>query len=287
MAHRIGIIGGSGLYDIEGLENQSWSKVDTPFGSPSDELLTGTLAGREVVFLPRHARGHRLLPSELNHRANIWAMKQLGVKWIISVSAVGSLQEHIRPCDIVFIDQFVDKTKQHCQHSFFGEGIVAHIAFADPICPGLRQLLIQAAQSHDMAHHDRGTYVNMEGPAFSTRAESLTNHRLKYDVIGMTNLGEAKCAREAEIAYATMAMITDYDCWKTDEAHVTVEMVIENLNRNAATAQAVLADVLPRIPAEPADWPCHSALENAIMTDRKVWPTKTKKALEPLLKKYL
>ena len=164
-------------------------------------------------------------------------MKQLGVKWIISVSAVGSLQEHIRPCDIVFIDQFVDKTKQHCQHSFFGEGIVAHIAFADPICPGLRQLLIQAAQSHDVAHHDRGTYVNMEGPAFSTRAESVINHQAGLSVIGMTNLAEAKCAREAEISYATMAMVTDYDAWNPDHDHVTVEQVIDNLHRNADTAK--------------------------------------------------
>lgn len=286
MAHRIGIIGGSGLYDIEGLENQSWSKVDTPFGSPSDELLTGTLAGREVVFLPRHARGHRLLPSELNHRANIWAMKQLGVKWIISVSAVGSLQEHIRPCDIVFIDQFVDKTKQHCQHSFFGEGIVAHIAFADPICPGLRQLLIHAAQSHDVAHHDRGTYVNMEGPAFSTRAESVINHQAGLSVIGMTNLAESKCAREAEISYATMAMVTDYDAWNPDHDHVTVEQVIDNLHRNADTAKKLLLHVLPQIPQE-SSWPAHDALQHAIITQRPAWPEATIKKLGPIIDRYL
>jgi len=286
MAHRIGIIGGSGLYDIEGLENQSWSKVDTPFGSPSDELLTGTLAGREVVFLPRHGRGHRLLPSELNHRANIWAMKQLGVKWIISVSAVGSLQEHIRPCDIVFIDQFVDKTKQHCQHSFFGEGIVAHIAFADPICPGLRQLLIQAAQSHDVAHHDRGTYVNMEGPAFSTRAESIINHQAGLSVIGMTNLAEAKCAREAEISYATMAMVTDYDAWNPDHDHVTVEQVIDNLHRNADTAKKLLLHVLPQIPQE-SSWPAQNALQHAIITQRSAWPEATIKKLGPIIERYL
>ena len=286
MAHRIGIIGGSGLYDIEGLENQSWSKVDTPFGSPSDELLTGTLAGREVVFLPRHARGHRLLPSELNHRANIWAMKQLGVKWIISVSAVGSLQEHIRPCDIVFIDQFVDKTKQHCQHSFFGEGIVAHIAFADPICPSLRQLLIHAAQSHDVAHHDRGTYVNMEGPAFSTRAESVINHQAGLSVIGMTNLAESKCAREAEISYATMAMVTDYDAWNPDHDHVTVEQVIDNLHRNADTAKKLLLHVLPQIPQE-SSWPAHDALQHAIITQRPAWPEATIKKLGPIIDRYL
>jgi 5'-methylthioadenosine phosphorylase len=214
-------------------------------------------------------------------------MKKLGVQWVISVSAVGSLQKNYRPCDIVLIDQFLDRTKQSVNHTFFGRGIAAHVAFADPICEELCQLILKSAKRQKARVHNGGTYVNMEGPAFSTRAESLTNHKLKYDVIGMTNLGEAKCAREAEIAYATMAMITDYDCWKTDEAHVTVEMVIENLTLNAATAKAVLADVIPRIPNAPADWPCHSALENAIMTDRKVWPVKTVKELKPILEKYL
>ena len=285
--HRIGIIGGSGLYNIEGFNSQRWQTVKTPFGSPSDQLLTGTLAGREVVFLPRHSRGHRIMPSELNYRANIWAMKKLGVEWIISVSAVGSLQKRYRPCDIVLVDQFLDRTKQSANHTFFGNGIVGHIAFADPICEELRQLLLKSAKRKKVRVHNGGTYVNMEGPAFSTRAESLTNHKLKYDVIGMTNLGEAKCAREAEIAYATMAMITDYDCWKADEEHVTVEIVVENLNRNAATAKKVLTDVITKIPLTPADWPCHSALENAIMTDKKVWPTKTKKSLSPILAKYL
>jgi len=285
--HRIGIIGGSGLYNIEGFKSQRWRTVKTPFGAPSDQLLTGTLAGREIVFLPRHGRGHRIMPSELNHRANVWAMKKLGVEWIISVSAVGSLQKRYRPCDIVLIDQFLDRTKQSANHTFFGDGIVGHIAFADPICEELRQLLFKSAKRKKARVHNGGTYVNMEGPAFSTRAESLTNHKLKYDVIGMTNLGEAKCAREAEIAYATMAMITDYDCWKADEEHVTVEMVVENLNRNAAAAKKVLTDVIPKIPETPANWPCHSALENAIMTDKNVWPTKTKKALGPILAKYL
>ena len=285
--HRVGIIGGSGLYPIDGFRNQKWQTVKTPFGTPSDQLLTGLLAERDVVFLPRHGRGHRLLPTELNHRANIWAMKKLGVQWIISVSAVGSLQKKYKPCDIVLINQFLDRTKQSTQHTFFGRGIVGHIAFADPICEELRQLLLKSARRQKARVHNGGTYVNMEGPAFSTRAESLTNHRLKYDVIGMTNLGEAKCAREAEIAYATMAMITDYDCWKADEAHVTVEMVIDNLNRNANAAKSILTDVIPRIPNEPANWPCHSALKNAIMTDRKLWPAKTKKELQPILAKYL
>ena len=285
--HRIGIIGGSGLYDIKGLRGKKWVTVKTPFGAPSDQLLTGKLAEREVAFLPRHGRGHRILPSELNHRANLWAMKKLGVQWVISVSAVGSLQKKYRPCDIVLINQFLDRTKQSANHTFFGNGIAAHVAFADPICEELRQLILKSAKRKNARVHNGGTYVNMEGPAFSTRAESLTNHKLKYDVVGMTNLGEAKCAREAEIAYATMAMITDYDCWKADEEHVTVEMVVENLNRNAATAKKVLTDVIARIPETPEDWPCHSALENAIMTDKKAWPTKTKKALDPILAKYL
>jgi 5'-methylthioadenosine phosphorylase len=284
--HRIGIIGGSGLYHIEGLTNQKWIGVKTPFGSPSDQFLCGRLAGRDVVFLPRHGRGHRILPSELNHRANIWALKKLGVAWIISVSAVGSLQARYKPRDVVLPDQFIDRTKQSAGHTFFGRGIVAHVAFAEPICEELRRLLLKSARQQKARVHDGGIYVNMEGPAFSTRAESLTNHRLGYDVIGMTNLGEAKCSREAEIAYATMAMVTDYDSWKADEAHVTVEMVVENLKRNAALAKAVIKHCLPQIPAQP-DWPCHSALKNALMTDRKLWPRKTIVELEPVLKKYL
>ncbi len=234
-------------------------------------------------------------------------MKKLGVAWIISVSAVGSLQKKYRPCDIVLVDQFLDRTKRDFEHTFFGRGIVGHIAFADPIAEELRQLFLQAgrdelhesqsstaksdgdSQSSSLRKitiHDGGTYVNMEGPAFSTRAESLTHHKLGYDVIGMTNLGEAKCAREAEIAYATMAMITDYDCWKVDAAHVTVEMVIANLMRNAATAKAIVARTIGQIPAEP-NWPCHSALKNALMTDRKLWPRKTIAELKPILAKYL
>ena len=284
--HRIGIIGGSGLYQLAGFTRQKWVKVKTPFGAPSDELLTGTLAGREVVFLPRHGRGHRILPSELNHRANLWAMKKLGVAWIISVSAVGSLQKKYRPCDIVLVDQFLDRTKRDFEHTFFGRGIVAHVAFAHPVCDELRRLLLASTRALKARVHDGGTYVNMEGPAFSTRAESLTNHKLGYDVIGMTNLGEAKCAREAEIAYATLAMITDYDCWNEDHDHVTVEMVIANLTKNATTAQAVVARTIAQIPAAPT-WPCHDALRNAIMTDRKFWPAKTKRQLAPLLAKYI
>jgi 5'-methylthioadenosine phosphorylase len=283
--HRIGIIGGTGLYNIEGFTNQKWVKVKTPFGPPSDDLLTGRLAGRDVVFLARHGRGHRIMPSELNHRANIWAMKKLGVQWIISVSAVGSLQDKYQPRDIVVVDQFLDRTKQSQNHTFFGRGIVAHVAFAAPICEELRQILLKTAQNEGTNAHDGGTYVCMEGPAFSTRAESLTNHDAGYDVIGMTNLGEAKCAREAEIAYATLAMATDYDCWKEEE-HVTLEIVLANLHRNADTAKKVVAKAIPKIPTNP-NWPCHSALKNAFLTDKKLWPAKTKKELQPLLAKYV
>jgi 5'-methylthioadenosine phosphorylase len=283
--HRIGIIGGTGLYNIEGFTRRKWVKVKTPFGPPSDDLLTGKVAGRDVVFLPRHGRGHRISPGELNHRANIWAMKKLGVAWIISVSAVGSLQEKCWPCDIVLVDQFLDRTKQSSAHTFFGRGIVAHVAFAHPICEELRQILLRTAKDCGARVHDGGTYVCMEGPAFSTRAESLTNHRAGYDVIGMTNLGEAKCAREAEIAYATLAMSTDYDSWKEDE-HVSVEMIIGNLHRNTGLAKKIVARAISQIPIHP-DWPCHSALKNAIMTHKNFWPKKTVNELKPILAKYL
>lgn len=286
MKHRIGLIGGSGLYHLEGFSRQKWVKMKTPFGAPSDAFLTGVLEEREVVFLPRHGRGHRVMPSELNHRANIWGMKKLGVQWIISVSAVGSLQKKYRPCDIVLPDQFVDRTKRSFEHTFFGRGIVAHVAFADPVCAELRDLLFAAAKAEGARVHNGGVYVNMEGPAFSTRAESLTNHQLGYDVIGMTNLGEAKCAREAEIAYASLAMITDYDAWKVDEEHVTVDMIVANLTRNAATAKAIIKRSIPLIPAEP-NWSAHQSLQNAIMTDKKAWPAKTRQELKPILAKYL
>lgn len=284
--HRIGIIGGSGLYDLEGFTNQNWQSVDTPFGKPSDEFLMGNLENREVVFLPRHGRGHRLMPAELNHRANIWAMKSLGVKWIISVSAVGSLQPQYHPCDIVLIDQFIDKTKQSQNHTFFGQGIVAHIAFAHPICEQLRQTLLKTAQEHQTPCHDGGSYVNMEGPAFSTKAESLMNHHAECAVIGMTNLGEAKCAREAEISYATMAMVTDYDAWNEDHDHVTVDQVIEYLHRNTTTARQLLSSVIPQIPTT-ANWPAHEALKNAVITQRDFWPQETIQKLGPILERYV
>jgi 5'-methylthioadenosine phosphorylase len=286
LAHRIGIIGGTGLYQIDGFTHQNWTPVKTPFGPPSDALLTGRIAGREVVFLPRHGRGHRILPNELNHRANLWAMKQLGVSWIISVSAVGSLQGKFKPRDIVLVDQFVDRTKRSQEHTFFGRGIVAHVAFAHPVCEDLRQLLLQSVRACRARVHDGGTYVNMEGPAFSTRAESLANHRAGHSVIGMTNLGEAKCAREAEISYATMAMVTDYDCWNEEHDHVTVEMILDCLHRNADTAKRIILDAIPRIPAEP-EFKSHQALKNAILTDPKLWPKKTVAELKPILAAHL
>ncbi|MGC8828817.1 MAG: S-methyl-5'-thioadenosine phosphorylase [Verrucomicrobiia bacterium] len=284
--NRIGIIGGTGLYEIEGFKNQKWVSVKTPFGNPSDKLLFGELCGREVVFLPRHGRGHRILPGELNHRANIWAMKKLGVQWIISVSAVGSLQERYRPRDIVIIDQFVDRTKKSFEHTFFGNGIVAHIAFAHPVCEELRKILFDSARELGLSVHDGGSYVNMEGPAFSTKAESIANHNAGFSVIGMTNLGEAKCAREAEIAYATLAMVTDYDCWKEDEEHVTVQMVIEHLKHNAQNAKNIIIKSIPRIPTEPG-CTCHSALKNAILTDKKYWSKTVINRLKPIISKYL
>jgi 5'-methylthioadenosine phosphorylase len=286
MNYRVGLIGGSGLYHIEGFTRQKWVKISTPFGPPSDDYLTGELAGREVVFLPRHGRGHRVMPSELNHRANIYGMKKLNVGWIISVSAVGSLQARYKPCDIVLPDQFVDRTKRSFEHTYFGRGIVGHVAFAEPIANELRNLIYAAAKAEKARVHNGGAYVNMEGPAFSTRAESITNHKLGYDVIGMTNLGEAKCSREAEIAYSTMAMITDYDSWKTDEEHVTVDMVVANLRKNAEQAKAIIKRVLPKIPKAP-NWSCHDALRNAVMTERSAWPKATIKQLGPILKKYL
>ena len=283
---KIGIIGGSGLYEIEGFAAHEWTPVETPFGAPSDEFLTGVINGRDVVFLPRHGRGHRILPSELNHRANIWAMKQLGVSWIISASAVGSLQPQYAPCDIVLIDQFIDNTKQSTTHTFFGGGIVGHVAFAEPICEELRMILMAAADEVGIKAHDRGTYVNMEGPAFSTRAESLKNQKLGFDVIGMTNLGEARCAREAEISYATLALVTDYDCWKVEAAPVTVKTVLANLQKNAGSAKEIIRAAIPKIPINPA-WPSQKALENAIMTKKNAWPSETVQRLRPIIGRFL
>ena len=280
----IGIIGGSGLYRLDGLADITEHRIETPFGPPSDIILGGKLAGRQIFFLPRHARGHRIQPHELPHRANIWALRSLGVRFVICVTAVGSLQEEYAPEDIVLPSQFFDRTSQI--HTFFGGGIVAHVAFADPISEALRALLSREARALGHRTHDGGTYVNMDGPQFSTRAESETNRKFGFDVIGMTNLAEAKLCREAEIAMATMAMITDYDCWKVEEEPVTADAVIAHLNANAAAAKAVLARVIPHIPAT-ADWPEHRALDTALVTDRKLWPTETAEKLRPILARFL
>lgn len=282
----VGIIGGSGLYQMESLLDQRWVKVETPFGDPSDEILTGKIGGREVAFLPRHARGHRIMPSELNHRANIYALKKLGVEWILSISAVGSLQDEFKPRDVVLPDQFIDNVRTTRNHTMFGDGIVAHVAFAEPICPELSKIVYGVAKSLKATVHPSGTYVNMEGPLFSTRAESLRNHNAGWSVIGMTNMGEARCAREAEIAYVTIAMVTDFDCWKVNEQHVTVEMIVENLKHNTSLSKEIIRQTVPLIPTE-ANWPCHSALKNAIITDKAFWPEKTKEKLKLILGKYL
>jgi 5'-methylthioadenosine phosphorylase len=279
----IGIIGGSGLYQIDGLSEITEHRVETPFGMPSDAIIGGRLARRRVFFLPRHARGHRLQPHELPHRANIWALRSLGVRFVICVTAVGSLQERYAPEDIVLPSQFFDRTSQI--HTFFGGGIVAHVSFAEPLCPSLRELLLREAEALGYCTHDGGTYVNMDGPQFSTRAESETNRKLGFDVIGMTNLAEAKLCREAEIAMATMAMITDYDCWKIEEEPVTADAVIAHLTANAAAAKAVIARVIPHIPTE-ANWPEHRALDSALVTDRKLWPAETAEKLRPILGRF-
>ena len=282
----IGVIGGSGLYEIDGFSDAEEIRIETPFGPPSDAIIRGRFAGRQVCFLPRHGRGHRLLPTELNHRANLWALRSLNVRWIIAVTAVGSLREEYHPRDIVLPDQFFDRTSRREDHTFFGNGIVAHVGFADPISPNLRALLHTAATGLGKRVHDGGTYVCMDGPAFSTRAESETNRRLGFDLIGMTNLPEAKLARESEIALATLAMITDYDCWKTDEEAVSAHAVIEHVQANAATAKAVLAAVIPKIPESP-DWPEHRSLDGALFTDRSLWPPQTIEALAPILERFL
>src|SRR5438105_2035332 len=282
----IGIIGGSGLYQMEEVRDATEHKIDTPFGSPSDMLIGGKASGRHVYFLPRHGRGHRILPHELNHRANIYALRSLNVRWIISVGAVGSLQEKYAPRDILLPSQFYDRTSRPAAHTFFGEGIAAHIAFAEPISTKLRNLLAQSARTLGVTVHNGGTYVNMDGPAFSTRTESEFNRRNGFDVIGMTNLPEAKLAREAEIAFATMAMITDYDCWKVEEEPVSVQTVIGHLLANAETARKVLARVIPEIPRE-ANWSEHRALENALVTERQLWPATTVKKLKPILRRFL
>src|SRR6476659_1872337 len=281
----IGIIGGSGLYQIEGFGNPREHQIETPFGVPSDAIMGGEVHGRQVYFLPRHGRGHRLLPHELNHRANIYALRSLNVRWIICVTAVGSLQEQYAPRDVLLPSQFFDRTSQRANNTFFGEGIAAHVGFADPISPALRNILADSTRALGLPVHNGGTYVNMDGPAFSTRAESEFNRRQGFDVIGMTNIPEAKLAREAEIALATLAMITDYDCWKIEEEPVSAQTVFGHLTANAEMAKKVLAEAIPRIPAEP-NWPEHRALDTALVTDRKLWPAETRTKLAAILGRF-
>jgi 5'-methylthioadenosine phosphorylase len=282
----IGIIGGSGLYQMEGVENPTEQRVETPFGDPSDAIIGGQVQGRQVFFLPRHGRGHRLLPHELNHRANIYALRLLNVRWIICVTAVGSLQEKYAPRDVLLPSQFYDRTSQRTEHTFFGAGIAAHIGFAEPISTDLRNILTESAIEAGVTVHNGGTYVNMDGPAFSTRAESELNRRNGFDVIGMTNLPEAKLAREAEIALASMAMITDYDCWKIEDEPVSAQAVFSHLVANAETAKKILTLVIPKIPAEPI-WPEHRALDSALVTDRSLWPAATVDRLGAILGRFL
>ena len=282
----IGIIGGSGLYQMEGVTEPTEHRVETPFGSPSDTVIGGTMHDRQIYFLPRHGRGHRILPHELNHRANIYALRSLNVRWIICVTAVGSLQEKYAPRDVLLPSQFYDRTSQRDQHTFFGGGIAAHIGFAEPISADLRSILAESAIEAGVTVHNGGTYVNMDGPAFSTRAESELNRRNGFDVIGMTNLPEAKLAREAEIALASMAMITDYDCWKIEDEPVSAQAVFSHLVANAETAKRILTNAIPKIPLAP-NWPEHTALDSALVTDRKLWPAATIERLRPILSRFL
>jgi 5'-methylthioadenosine phosphorylase len=283
----VGVIGGSGLYEIEGMGNIEEIAVDTPFGRPSDSLVLGTLAGVRVAFLPRHGRGHRISPSELPSQANVWAMKSLGVTHLISISAVGSLRQELAPRDVVIPDQILDRTKGVRPPSFFGQGIVVHISFAEPYCPELRQIVYEAAQQVGVHAHNGGTMVVMEGPQFSTRAESHFYRQIGGDLIGMTALPEAKLAREAEICYGTLALVTDYDCWHETEEAVTVEMVVGNLLANAGAAKQIIKLALPRIAAAERHCACGRALATAIITRRDAIPAERIEVLTPLIGKYL
>jgi 5'-methylthioadenosine phosphorylase len=280
----IGIIGGSGLYSMDGLEDTREIRVKTPFGEPSDAIVVGTLEGKHVAFLARHGRGHRILPSEINFRANIYAMKQLGVERIISVSAVGSLQEDLRPGEFLVPDQFVDRTKNRVS-TFFGGGLVAHVTFDKPTCAQVSAVLADASVLCGVKVHPRGTYVCIEGPQFSTLAEAHLHRQLRFEVIGMTNVTEAKLAREAELCYATIAMITDYDCWHPEHESVTATQIIATLNQNAENAQKVLREAVHSMPAE-RNCKCGAALKHALVTDLKLVPPATKKRLAVIIGKY-
>jgi len=284
-AATIGIIGGSGLYTMAGLADTREIRVKTPFGEPSDAIVLGTLEGKRVAFLARHGRGHRILPSEINFRANICAMKQLGVERIISASAVGSLQEELRPGEFLIADQFVDRTKNRVS-TFFGGGLVAHVTFDKPTCGQVSSVLADASVKCGVKVHPRGTYVGIEGPQFSTLAEAHVHRQLRFEVIGMTNVTEAKLAREAELCYATIAMITDYDCWHPEHESVTGAQIIATLNQNAENAQKVLRAAVRAMPQE-RNCKCGAALRHALITDLKLVPAATKKRLAPIIGKYL
>jgi 5'-methylthioadenosine phosphorylase len=281
---RAAVIGGSGFYQMEELEDVETVRLSTPFGDPSDAITVGTLAGVRVAFLPRHGTGHRLLPSELPVRANIWALKALGAEYVISISAVGSLREELRPLDLVVPDQLIDRTRGRAS-TFFGEGLVAHIGFADPFCPNLRGVLYQAALDAGATAHYGGTYVVMEGPAFSTRAESRLYRSWGADLIGMTALPEAKLAREAELCYAAVACVTDYDVWHATEEDVTADLILANLQRNVETSKRLVRLAAGRLPAR--DCPCGSALATAIVTPPELVPARLKRDLAPIIGRYL
>jgi len=281
----IGIIGGSGLYSMKGLTDTREIRVNTPFGDPSDAIVTGALEGKSVAFLARHGHGHRILPSEINFRANIYAMKQLGVERIISVSAVGSLQEDLRPGEFLVPDQFFDRTSKRIS-TFFADGLVAHVTFDKPTCAQVSAVLAEASDHCGVKVHRRGTYVCIEGPQFSTLAEAHVHRQLRFEIIGMTNVTEAKLAREAEICYATIAMVTDYDCWHPDHASVTVAQIVETLNQNAENAQRVLRQAVKEMPAQ-RSCKCGAALAHALITDPNVVPASTKKKLAAIVGRYL
>jgi 5'-methylthioadenosine phosphorylase len=282
----VGVIGGSGLYEIEGLTEVEEVIIETPYGAPSDAFITGTLNGVKMVFLPRHGRGHRLLPSEVNYRANIFGMKKLGVSRIISVSAVGSMKEHIVPGHIVIPDQFFDRTQGRRASTFFGQGIVGHVQFADPICADLASILEKSAREVGATVHAGGTYICIEGPNFSTRAESQIYRSWGVDIIGMTNIPEARLAREAEICYATVALATDYDCWHEGHDDVSVEAVLNIIRQNVATARAIIKTAVEQM-GEQLTCRCDKALEFAIMTDKDLIPEQTRQALAPIIGKYI
>jgi 5'-methylthioadenosine phosphorylase len=282
---RIGIIGGSGLYKLEELRGKRQITIKTPFGSPSDKFVVAQLNGKEVVFLPRHGRFHNVGPSRLNYRANIYAMKKLGVEWIISVTACGSLKKEIKPLDFVIPTQFVDRTNQARKNTFFDEDIVTHVAFVQPICEDLANCLKEAAKSTGVTVHYGGTYINMEGPQFSTLAESNLYRSWGMDIIGMTNMTEARLAREAEICYATLAAVTDYDCWYQSQESVSVDMILENLRKNVNNSKEIIKKVIDLIPQE-RTCPCKDALRYAIVTDRKAISKETKKKLNLIAGKY-